>query len=194
MIIDACGWFTRARPVVSPNANERPSGAGMDLLVIHNISLPPDQYGGDEVEHFFCNRLDPRRHAYFQTIAHLKVSAHLFIRRCGELVQFVSVDRRAWHAGRSRFGSREHCNDFSVGIELEGSDTTPYTDSQYAVLAECCSALMNRFPAITEDRIVGHADIAPDRKTDPGPAFDWPRLHTALGSGLMQGQERGERL
>lgn len=185
-MVDVCGWFTRARPVVSPNANERPPGVSVDLLVIHNISLPPGQYGGDEVERFFCNRLDPRQHPYFQAIANLKVSAHLYIRRDGELVQFVSVDRRAWHAGRSQFGSREHCNDFSVGIELEGSDTISYTDPQYHTLEACCFALMARFPAITVDRIVGHVDIAPTRKTDPGPAFDWPRLRATLAQGERQ--------
>ena len=181
--IDVCGWFADARPVVSPNANERPPGTAVDLLVIHNISLPPEQYGGHEVEQFFCNRLDPHGHPYFQTIAGLKVSAHLFIRRCGELVQFVSVDRRAWHAGRSRFGARDNCNDFAVGIELEGSDHCSYTDVQYRRLVGCCRALMARFPGIGPDRIVGHADIAPARKTDPGPAFDWPRLRAALLSG-----------
>lgn len=190
MLIDACGWFGDARPVVSPNANERPRGMAVDLLVIHNISLPPGQYGGDEVERFFCNRLDRHRHPYFQTIAGLKVSAHLFIRRCGELVQFVSVDRRAWHAGRSRFGTRDNCNDFAVGIELEGTDDSLYSDAQYDRLVACCRALMARFPGIGPDRIVGHADIAPGRKTDPGPAFDWSRLRTPL---LSAERVRGER-
>lgn len=179
-MIDAAGWFVQARPVVSPNANERPPGEAVDLLVIHNISLPPGQYGGDEVEQFFCNRLDSRRHPYFRTIAGLKVSAHLFVRRCGTLVQFVSVDRRAWHAGRSRFDGRENCNDFSVGIELEGCDEQPYSEAQYRALVTCCTLLMKRFPGITEDRIVGHVDIAPTRKTDPGPAFDWSQLRAGL--------------
>lgn len=181
-MIDTCGWFTGARPVVSPNANRRPDGAQVSLLVIHNISLPPGEFGGGEVERFFCNRLDPGGHPYFREIAAMKVSAHLYIRRCGELVQFVSVDRRAWHAGRSSFAGRENCNDFSVGIELEGCDDRPYSDAQYQTLFECCRSLMARFPRIAVDRIVGHSDIAPGRKTDPGPAFDWRRLQAGLAN------------
>ncbi len=187
-MIDACGWFAEARPVISPNANERPPGCAVSLLVIHNISLPPGCFGGDHVEQFFRNRLDPGLHPYFRTIASLKVSAHLFIRRDGELVQFVSLDRRAWHAGRSAFQGREECNDYAVGIELEGSDDLTYSDAQYRTLIECCRQLLRHYPGLSPGRIVGHSDIAPGRKTDPGPAFDWLRLRAALDDGLVEGE------
>jgi len=152
----------------------------VDLLVVHGISLPPGELGGHWIEALFQNRLDPQAHPYFRSIADLRVSAHLLIRRDGELVQFVDLAKRAWHAGPSCFQGRERCNDFSIGIELEGTETVPYTDAQYAVLAETVRAVMERFPAITPARLVGHSDIAPGRKTDPGPAFDWARLRSAL--------------
>lgn len=179
-MIDACGWFVDARPVISPNANERPPGAAPSLIVIHNISLPPRAFGGRAVEQFFRNRLHPDEHPYFQSIATLRVSSHLWIRRCGELVQFVSVHRRAWHAGQSSFEGQEGCNDFSVGIELEGCDDLPYSDAQYRTLIGCCRRLLDEFPMMAPCRITGHSDIAPGRKTDPGPAFDWGRLRAAL--------------
>ena len=181
--LDSTGdWFAGVRRVPSPNFDARPSGCGIDLIVVHGISLPPGEFGGPHIEQLFCNRLDPHAHECFRAAAARKVSAHLLIRRGGELVQFVALSERAWHAGESRFGDRVRCNDFSIGIELEGADCTPYEDAQYERLGGVCVALMHRWPAIGPDRIVGHSDIAPDRKTDPGPAFDWPRLNDLLGA------------
>ncbi len=157
----------------SPNQDDRPHGSVIDLLVIHNISLPPGEFGGHWIDDLFLNRLDPDAHPYFADIAERQVSSHLLIRRDGELLQYVPLQRRAWHAGASCFEGRECCNDFSIGIELEGDDTTPYTDNQYATLTKTTSEIIKLFPAITPDRITGHSDIAPGRKTDPGPAFDW---------------------
>lgn len=171
------GWLTNVRSVPSPNQDARPTGEAIRLLVIHAISLPPSQFGGDGVERFFTNRLDPAEHPYYRAIHELKVSAHFFIRRNGEIVQFVPVSRRAWHAGASNWRGRVRCNDFSLGIELEGCDEQVFTDSQYKCLAHLISFLQQHFPI--ED-IVGHADIAPGRKTDPGPHFDWLRLHALL--------------
>ena len=173
-------WFDDARRVSSPNFDARPSDCGIDLIVVHGISLPPGEFGGPHIEQLFCNRLDAHADECFRTIAELRVSAHLLIRRDGSLVQFVALSDRAWHAGESRFGNRVGCNDFSIGIELEGTDRTPYDAAQYACLRDVCRALMFRWPAITADRIVGHSDIAPHRKTDPGPAFDWGRLKNRL--------------
>ncbi len=152
----------------------------MDLLVIHNISLPPKQFGGSWIEDFFLNRLNPSQHPYFREINHLRVSAHFLIRRDGEILQFVPLHKRAWHAGESCFQGRSCCNDFSIGIELEGADDIPYTDSQYQNLARLSKTIMELFPAIRKEHITGHEDIAPDRKTDPGPAFDWPRYLSLL--------------
>lgn len=174
------GWYTDARRVESPNCNDRPEGAEISLLVIHNISLPPGDYHSNSVEAFFCNRLDPSAHPYFETIATLQVSAHCFIRRNGELIQFVPFQARAWHAGRSEFEGEGECNNYSIGIELEGTDTEPYTDQQYGALAEISSELLEKYPKITRYRIVGHSDIAPNRKTDPGPSFDWHRYRAML--------------
>ena len=174
------GWLNSARRVSSPNFDPRPPGSEIDLVVVHGISLPPGEFGGPHIEQLFCNRLDPRAHDRFRAIASLKVSAHLLIRRDGSLVQFVAFTDRAWHAGESQFGRRADCNDFSIGIELEGTDLTPYEAVQYVRLAEVCRTLMDRWPAIAEDRIVGHSDVAPRRKTDPGPAFDWRHLHDLL--------------
>ena len=176
------GWLDGARQVRSPNCDERPAGTVIDLLVLHGISLPPGEYGGPYIESFFTNRLDVSRHPYFREIAALRVSAHLLLRRDGEVVQFVPCTRRAWHAGVSVFRGRERCNDFSIGIELEGTDTDPYADPQYARLAAVIRQLRLAYPAIAEDHIVGHSDIAPGRKTDPGPSFDWPRLRRLLGT------------
>lgn len=176
------GWLPQARRVDSPNFGERPAGAAIDLLVIHNISLPPGEFGGPWVEQLFCGRLDAAVHPYFATIADNPVSAHLFIRRDGEALQFVDLWRRAWHAGRSCWQGRAECNDYGIGIELEGTDETPFTDAQYDRLAELTGEIMRRFPAISAERIVGHSDVAPGRKTDPGPAFDWARYRRLLAA------------
>lgn len=175
-------WLDGAHPCPSPNQDARPPGTVVDLLVVHNISLPPGEFGGPWIEDLFLNRLDPGAHPYFAAIADLKVSAHLLIRRDGELFQFVPLDRRAWHAGASCFEERSACNDFSIGLELEGCDELPFTDRQYARLAQVAGDLMRRYPAITPARIVGHSDIAPQRKTDPGPLFDWARLRRDLAT------------
>jgi AmpD protein len=159
--------------IPSPNCDSRPLGMTVDLLVIHGISLPPNQFGGDFIVDLFCNRLNPNAHPYFATIQHLKVSAHILIRRDGRLLQFVPFDKRAWHAGLSHFAGRDNCNDFSIGIELEGADHIPYEQIQYHRLASLTICLQKYYPLITADNIVGHSDISPGRKTDPGEAFDW---------------------
>lgn len=160
----------------SPNYNLRPKNCVIDLLVIHNISLPEGQFGGDAVIDLFMNRLDCNSHPEFASLKNLEVSSHLFIRRTGEIIQFVPFQERAWHAGVSSFEGRENCNDYSVGIELEGTDTIPYTETQYQQLLGVIPQLQKNYPGITRQRIVGHSDIAPGRKTDPGPAFEWKRL------------------
>lgn len=167
------GWLLGARRVESPNCDERPTGAEISLLVVHGISLPPRQYGGDYIEQLFCNCLNPDEHPYFAEIAALRVSAHVLIRRDGEVVQFVPFSRRAWHAGVSCFEGRDRCNDFSIGIELEGCDDEAYQPEQYSQLAGVANSVMKAYPGITPARIAGHSDIAPGRKTDPGSAFDW---------------------
>lgn len=167
------GRYPGSRWVPSPNFGARPEGSAISLLVVHNISLPPGQFGGTEIEDFFCNRLDPAAHPYFETIAAMQVSAHALVRRDGSVVQFVSCLDRAWHAGRSCFDGQEECNDFSIGIELEGADDIPYTLEQYRTLADMARLTMMAWPEISAERITGHSDIAPGRKTDPGPAFDW---------------------
>ena len=164
----------------SPNFNQRPTTAAISLLVIHNISLPPGQFGGAHICDFFTNCLDSGAHPYFREIADLRVSAHLLIRRNGDVVQFVSFHDRAWHAGQSCFEGADNCNDFSLGIELEGSDDTPYTDQQYCCLTALIRVLLAHYPGLSKKRIVGHSDIAPGRKTDPGSCFDWRRLGAAL--------------
>ncbi|GGY65153.1 1,6-anhydro-N-acetylmuramyl-L-alanine amidase AmpD [Marinobacter zhanjiangensis] len=176
------GRLPQARWCPSPNFGPRPDQDDISLLVVHNISLPPQQFGGSHIEDFFCNRLDTSAHPYFEEIGGMKVSSHLLIRRDGELLQFVSLRDRAWHAGRSVFCGREECNDYSIGIELEGADHIPYTADQYRQLTEVTREIMAAWPAITEDRIAGHSDIAPGRKTDPGPAFDWRHFRRLLGS------------
>lgn len=175
------GLIRSARQVPSPNCDERPPGTEIDMVVVHGISLPPCEYGGPWVDALFTNSLDPGAHPYFEEIHQLRVSTHLFIRRDGELVQYVPLHRRAWHAGESEFGGRRRCNDFSVGIELEGCDHRPYTDEQYHMLDQVLRALMAAYPGISPERIAGHCDIAPGRKTDPGDHFDWTRMYTALG-------------
>lgn len=167
------GWLAGIRAVLSPNQGERPAGAAVSLIVLHHISLPPDDFGGDWVEQFFVNGLERTAHPYFAEIADLQVSAHFFVRRSGDVVQFVSTDRRAWHAGRSTWCGRENCNDYSVGIELEGSDHTPFTTAQYEALWPLIEALRARYPIAA---IAGHCHVAPGRKTDPGPCFDWADL------------------
>lgn len=169
-------WIDQARRVPSPNFNERPDPEDIALVVIHNISLPPERFGGPWIEAFFQNRLDPDADPYFQTLRDLKVSSHFLIRRDGELVQFVACDRRAWHAGVSRWRGRDNCNDFSLGIELEGADRIPYEDAQYRSLNALLDTLIAHYPKLSRDTLTGHEHIAPGRKTDPGPAFDWARL------------------
>lgn len=171
------GRIDGACQLSSPNCDERPPGTRIELIVIHNISLPPGEFGGPGIVDLFTNRLDPATHPYYATIADLRVSAHFLIRRDGEVIQFVPCGRRAWHAGASDWRGRGRCNDFSIGIELEGSDHTPFENAQYAALAELTRALQMRYPIAD---IVGHSDIAPGRKTDPGPHFDWPRYRALL--------------
>jgi len=168
--------LTQARWLPSPNYNERPEET-ISMLVVHNISLPPRQFGGSFIEAFFCNELDCTAHPYFEEIKDLQVSAHLLIKRDGSMVQFVPFNQRAWHAGVSEFEGQSNCNDFSIGIELEGADDVAYTDQQYQGLAQVTQCLLEYYPQITQSRIVGHDQIAPGRKTDPGPSFDWPYFH-----------------
>lgn len=175
------GLLDAARQRPSPNHDERPAGIAVDLIVVHGMSLPPGEFGGPWIDALFTNNLDPAAHPYFQAIAGLHVSAHLLIRRNGELIQYVPFHRRAWHAGASNFAGRSCCNDFSIGIELEGADDVTYNDCQYARLAEVIAVLRQTYPMLAPGRLVGHADIAPGRKTDPGPAFDWARLRRLLG-------------
>jgi AmpD protein len=167
------GWINGARQVHSPNFNERPDVKAIDAIIIHSISLPPGNYGGSEIDEFFCNQLNWEKHPYFNEIRGLEVSSHLLIRRTGELVQYVSLLSRAWHAGQSCLAGQENCNDFSIGIELEGTDSDSFEAAQYQTLVDVTRALMKQFPAISKARIAGHSDIAPGRKTDPGSGFDW---------------------
>ncbi|WP_449429805.1 1,6-anhydro-N-acetylmuramyl-L-alanine amidase AmpD [Pseudomonas putida] len=176
----ATGWFHGITHCPSPNCNARPEGEAISLLVIHNISLPPACFGTGKVQEFFQNRLDANEHPYFAGICHLTVSAHLFVERDGAVTQFVSLLQRAWHAGVSSFDGREGCNDFSIGIELEGTDDLPYSDAQYTALEQLTRQIRNAWPSIGLARIQGHSDIAPVRKTDPGPAFDWQRYRQAV--------------
>lgn len=177
------GWLQNIRHVPSPHFDQR-ENPEISLLVIHNISLPPNQYEGDDVLAFFQGKLDPQRHPFYEEIADVRVSAHLFIRRTGEVVQLVSFDDRAWHAGVSSFQGRKKCNDYSIGIELEGSDFECYTPPQYSALQAVTQQLLLAYPNISLGRIVGHNDIAPGRKTDPGPYFNWPYYRQ-----LIRGQQ-----
>ena len=172
------GWYRPAGRVPSPNFDPRPEGMPVELLVLHNISLPPGEFGGPAIAALFTNTLDCAQHPYYEGLRGLRVSAHFLIRRDGALLQFVSCDARAWHAGVSRFAGRERCNDFSIGIELEGCDDQPFEDAQYAVLQSLTLALAAAYPLRA---VAGHSDIAPGRKTDPGPCFDWPRYLDAIG-------------
>lgn len=167
------GWLNAQKQVVSPHFNPRPDIHDISLLVIHYISLPPEEFGGDFIDHFFSGTLDPSHHPYFEEIKDLRVSAHCLINRHGDITQYVSFDDMAWHAGLSCFNGREKCNEFSIGIELEGSNQQPFTEAQYRTLAALTNTLMQHYPQITPDRIVGHSDISPGRKIDPGQYFDW---------------------
>jgi len=179
-LIDDAGWLQSAEVIGSPNFDARPDNAQIKLIVVHGISLPPAQYGGGYIQQFFCNNLDAAAHAYFESICEMRVSAHCLIERDGALVQFVSFLDRAWHAGVSEWRGQSACNDFSIGIELEGCDNEPYELSQYETLAALIASLRSKYRGIGADAIAGHSDIAPGRKTDPGPAFDWAKLRQLL--------------
>ena len=170
------GIIEGVKQTSSPNFDSRPSGVQPEALIIHSISLPPGQYGGSEIEELFCNKLDCNAHSYFHALKDLKVSAHLLIRRNGEVVQFVSLNERAWHAGESFCLGRENVNNFSIGIELEGCDEDTFEEDQYAALDELFELLIAEYPQIYRSRIFGHSEIAPKRKTDPGPNFEWSRV------------------
>ncbi len=172
------GLLDVARQVPSPNCDARPAGTEIDLLVIHNISLPPGCFKGKAIDCFFTNTLDIEADPYYAGIAGMQVSAHLLVRRDGSIIQYVSFHQRAWHAGESCFQGRLRCNDYSIGIELEGTDELAYEDVQYQVLQRLITLLVRTYPGIRQDRIVGHSDIAAGRKTDPGPAFDWSKIQT----------------
>jgi AmpD protein len=179
--VDATSGLLRGvRQVPSPNFDARPDGILPELIVVHGISLPPNEFGGPWIDRLFSNTLPPDEHPYFATVAQLKVSSHALIRRDGEVVQYVPFHRRAWHAGASSYQGRERCNDFSIGIELEGADETPYEPAQYRVLSALILELCAAYSSLSLTRIAGHNDIAPERKTDPGPAFDWQRLYALL--------------
>jgi AmpD protein len=174
------GLIPGARQVLSPNCDDRPPGVEADLIVLHGISLPPGEFGGPWIDRLFTNDLPADAHPYFAEVAALRVSAHALVRRDGEVVQYVPLHRRAWHAGVSNWQGRERCNDFSVGIEIEGTDAGPYEDAQYVAVARLVAALCRAYPRLSIERVVGHSDIAPGRKTDPGIAFDWPRLRAEV--------------
>jgi N-acetyl-anhydromuramoyl-L-alanine amidase len=176
------GLMRGARQIASPNHDSRPAGVEADLIVVHGISLPPGEYGGPWIDRLFTNTLPADVHPYFAEIGVLRVSSHLAVTRDGAVTQYVRFTDRAWHAGRSSFEGREACNDFSVGVELEGTDTQPYTAAQYDRLAEIVAALCAAYPRLSPARLVGHSDIAPGRKTDPGPAFDWPRARRRIAA------------
>lgn len=184
----ATGLIAGARFVPSPNCDERPAGCSPELVVVHGISLPPGEFGGPWIERLFTNSLPLFTYPYFATLQDARVSAHALVRRDGSVVQFVPTNHRAWHAGESTWRGRSCCNDFSIGIELEGADSVPYEDVQYAVLARLVTGLAEAYPGLQPDALTGHADIAPARKTDPGPAFDWPRLWA-----LLEAARRGPR-
>jgi len=179
LTIDRDGLVAGIRYIASPNFDERPASMPIDLVVIHSISLPPGEFGGAGIVDLFTNRLDPAAHPYYCTIATLKVSAHFLVRRDGELIQFVPCEKRAWHAGESTWRGRARCNDYSVGIELEGADDQPFTDVQYEALGRLVAAVCSHYKVA---EVVGHSDIAPQRKTDPGPCFDWPRFRELVKS------------
>lgn len=175
LVIDK-GWLIDANHSRSPNCDARPPGMIVDTLVVHGITLPPGHFGGGHIDALLHNRLDARAHPYFADIADRRVSAHVLIARTGAMTQYVNFEQRAWHAGASCFGGRAAVNDFAVGVELEGTDDCPYALAQYRQLGRLAAMLLRYYPAMTRSRIVGHSDIAPGRKTDPGPAFEWPRF------------------
>ena len=182
MVIDENGWVCGVEHIPSPNYELRPKSKKIKLIVVHAISLPPGEYGGGYIQQFFTNKLDAEAHKYFEEISQMRVSAHCLISRNGEIVQFVSFIDRAWHAGESCWNEEENCNDYSIGIELEGCDTDTFEECQYEKLAILIHSLQCKYPHITERAICGHNDIAPDRKTDPGPLFDWQKLRLLLKS------------
>jgi AmpD protein len=168
--------LTTAKQIPSPNYDDRPNPVDISLLVIHCISLPPGEFDNPYINQLFCNVLDPDAHPYFKEIYQLTVSAHLLIKRDGSCVQFVPFNKRAWHAGKSNYEGKERCNDFSIGIELEGTESIPYTEAQYIQLAEVIDSLLKAYPNLSKQQITGHSDIAPGRKNDPGASFDWQRI------------------
>jgi len=176
------GFVEGARQVLSPNCDDRPPECAPELIIVHGISLPPGEFGGPWIDHLFTNCLDAAAHPYFREIADARVSSHLLIERAGAVVQYVPVHKRAWHAGESRYCDRDCCNDFSIGIELEGTDTLAYTDAQYETLCRVVHALRAAFASLVEAPVVGHSDVAPGRKTDPGPAFNWDRFRRQLAA------------
>jgi len=172
----ATGLLAGVRQVLSPHYDERPGGAVADLIVVHGISLPPGEFGGPWIDRLFTGNLPPDEHPFFKDVAGRRVSAHALIRRTGEIVQYVPFGERAWHAGNSEYQGRSACNDFSIGIEVEGEDERPYEEAQYGSLNALIRALLDTYPALSRERIAGHSEIAPGRKTDPGAAFDWSRV------------------
>jgi AmpD protein len=183
----ATGLLTGVRQVLSPHCDARPAGALPTLLVVHGISLPPGEFGGHWIDRLFTGTLPPQAHPYFREIEGLKASAHALIRRDGQIVQYVPCGERAWHAGKSEYQGRSGCNDFSIGIELEGTESTPYTDAQYAQLARLAAALLEAYPTLSAGDIVGHSDVAPGRKSDPWDTFDWQRFRALLKQALGGG-------
>lgn len=183
MDLDEQGWLNPVRQLLSPNHDDRPAGVSVDLVVLHGISLPAGEFGGHWIDALFTNQIPATAHPALASLVSLRVSSHLLIRRDGEIVQYVPFSQRAWHAGQSQFQGRERCNDFSIGIELEGADETPYESEQYQRAAEVIILLKQHYPGITRERIVGHSEIAPGRKTDPGPAFSWEYLDSLLREG-----------
>jgi len=184
------GLLRGARQIASPNFDSRPAGVETDLIVVHGISLPPGEFGGPWIDRLFTNTLPPQQHPYFAEVAPLRVSSHLVLDRDGKVTQYVRFTDRAWHAGKSVYKQREACNDYSVGVELEGTDTLPYAAAQYGALAEVVAALCAAHPRLSARRLVGHSDIAPGRKTDPGPAFDWPRARRLIASACRRTRRR----
>ncbi len=176
------GWLTQARHLPSPNCDARPDGVVPSLIIVHGISLPPDEFGGPYIDQLFTNQLDWNAHPYFKQIEGMRVSSHVLIRRDGEVVQYVPFEHRAWHAGVSSYQGRERCNDFAIGIELEGADHLAYESAQYRELARVIAVLCRTYSSLSRERIAGHSEVAPGRKTDPGEAFDWPRLHAMLSA------------
>ena len=176
------GLLRGVRQIASPNCDSRPAGVEPDLIVVHGISLPPGEFGGPWIDRLFANALPPEAHPYFAEVASLRVSSHLVIKRDGAITQYVSFAQRAWHAGQSSYNGREACNDFSIGVELEGTDTLAYEAGQYQALADVVAALCAAYPKLTPARLVGHSDIAPGRKTDPGPAFDWTHARRLIAA------------